>query len=271
MDPTTFSKDDVRQHLTELGYKNIPDEKLDSFLKDLRRLIKHEEKKKRIDQKLSLLEHQESNLPNPGSERSRHQESNLPNTSSSLDSASKLQAKTSPRKPRRVKRLSESQERQNIHKKSGPKVTIALDEESFGASYEESGSGSSRSSKSSSSKTSSSSSSSSRSRSVDERDIDSPDNATQEASSLYIDINLKKRPASASSVSLLPNPSKGFIRCRSANAIKPGVGARDARTDPVKLHQKYAQSWAKLNLPGETSHNKLRWAVREWMMGEEPS
>lgn len=258
MDTTTFSKDDVRQHLTELGYKDIPDEKLDSFLKDLRRLIKHEEKKKRIDQKLTRLEQQESNLPN---------------TSSSLDSASKLQAKNSPRKARRVKRLSESQERQTVHKKSALKVTIALDDESFGASYEDSRSGSSRSSNSSTSKSSSSSSSSSvRSRSdVDERDCESPDNATQEASSLYIDINLKKRPASASSVSLLPKPSSGFIRCRSANAIKPGVGVRDARTDPVKLHQKYAQSWAKLNLPGETSHNKLRWAVREWMMGEEPS
>ena len=30
------------------------------------------------------------------------------------------------------------------------------------------------------------------------------------------------------------------------------------------------EQWKKVNIPGEKSHSKLRWAVRGWMMGEEP-
>jgi len=255
----TFTKEDVRQHLEELGYKNIPDEKLKKFLKDLRRLIKHEDKKRRIDEKLKQLE-------------SKAERDEPPNTSSSLDSASQLQAKLSPRKSRRVKRLSETQQESRARKPAAkpPHVTVSLNEESFGASYEESGT---------SSASSSSAVSTSRSLSSGQRteERDSPDftvgedSEAKEDSSLYIDVNLhRSRSTNSLAATLLERPSSGFIRCRSDNALQTGVGRRDLRSDPVRLHQKYRESWAKHSLPGESSHNKLRWAVREWMMGEEP-
>ena len=95
--------------------------------------------------------------------------------------------------------------------------------------------------------------------------------AQTESSSLYIDVNL---PASTSdtsktlplAASLIDQPPPGFIRVRSG----PGVGRRPSSSDPVALHQKYQGYWTKFNVPGEKRHDKLRWAVRGWMMGEEP-
>ena len=57
-----FTRQDVRQHLAELGYANIDDEKLDEFCADLKRLIKYEEKKKNISKKLEQLEVSQQNL-----------------------------------------------------------------------------------------------------------------------------------------------------------------------------------------------------------------
>ena len=93
-----------------------------------------------------------------------------------------------------------------------------------------------------------------------------------EASSLYIDVDLPaaSRPGSSKSqplaASLLEQPPAGFIRVRSG----PSVGRRPAECDPVALHQKYQAHWDKFQVPGQKRHDKLRWAVRGWMMGEEP-
>ena len=45
----TFSKEDVHKHLLDLGYTNITDEQLREFMTDLKRLIRYEEKKRRIE------------------------------------------------------------------------------------------------------------------------------------------------------------------------------------------------------------------------------
>ncbi len=50
-----FDKVDVRRHLADLGYNNVDEEKLDDFVKDLRRLVKYEEKKKRIQEQVGVL------------------------------------------------------------------------------------------------------------------------------------------------------------------------------------------------------------------------
>ena len=43
-----LQREDVGRHLNELGYKNITEEQLDEFVKDLRRLIRYEDKQKRL-------------------------------------------------------------------------------------------------------------------------------------------------------------------------------------------------------------------------------
>merc|ERR1712096_23773 len=88
-------------------------------------------------------------------------------------------------------------------------------------------------------------------------------------SSLYIDVDLPpSRPTSSLPLapSLLAQPPAGFIRVRSG----PSVGRKGAGSDPVALHQRYREHWSRANIPGEKRHDKLRWAVRGWMMGEEP-
>merc|ERR1712013_964508 len=77
------------------------------------------------------------------------------------------------------------------------------------------------------------------------------------------------RDLKAAQASLLeepPSSGPGFIRVRSG----PPLGRRPASSDPVALHQEYRRHWAKANIPGERRHDRLRWAVRGWMMGEEP-
>ena len=39
---------------------------------------------------------------------------------------------------------------------------------------------------------------------------------------------------------------------------------------PPANTQSPRKQWAAHPVPGESSHNRLRWAVRGWMMGEEP-
>ncbi len=43
----SFTASDVRRHLEELGYKDVGEEQMREFMRDLRRLIKHEERQKR--------------------------------------------------------------------------------------------------------------------------------------------------------------------------------------------------------------------------------
>ncbi|XP_012543574.1 hydrolethalus syndrome protein 1 homolog [Monomorium pharaonis] len=42
------------------------------------------------------------------------------------------------------------------------------------------------------------------------------------------------------------------------------------KCDPVALYQKYQQEWKQISFPGEAKHLKVRWAVREKMLGTDP-
>merc|ERR1712112_123845 len=55
-----ISKEDVLRHLSDLGYSSVDDAKLEEFMTDLKKLIKYEEKRKRVGEKLRLLEQKEA-------------------------------------------------------------------------------------------------------------------------------------------------------------------------------------------------------------------
>lgn len=38
----------------------------------------------------------------------------------------------------------------------------------------------------------------------------------------------------------------------------------------MTLYQKYQQEWKQISFPGEAKHSKVRWAVREKMLGVDP-
>jgi len=224
MDVANFTQEDIRRHLADLGYTNVTDEKLEGFVRDLRKLIKYEERKKGVEDRLGLLSSRsEPSLPDsrrrPPAVRRQEARQPAPDSSTSPEPG--------PRPRRRVRR-----------KKSG-------EQESVMAKHQE-------------------------------VTRDSPDGSRSDTqqSSIYIDVDLPppsppSTARSAASASLLERPppaGPGFIRARSG----PSLGRRPASSDPVALHQLYSRAWAKAKIPGERSHSKLRWAVRGWMMGEEP-
>jgi len=234
MEELQFTRDDIVMHLAELGYKNVEESKLDSFCADLRRLIKYEEKKRRVGEKLERLEKSQQRLEDS------HQETQ--------------ENSTTPEVARRKRRIRREDKRR-------------MKEEKMRAKF-----GTSESTQSSNSR---SKEEISRSRDVETSSEQDQVDFTRaevedEPSSLYIDVDLpQSRPASASmplAASLLAQPPAGFIRVRSG----PSVGRKGPGSDPVSLHQKYREQWARVNIPGEKRHDKLRWAVRGWMMGEEP-
>ena len=57
-----FSKDDVNKHLLDLGYSNITNEQLREFMTDLKRLIRYEEKQKRIEAHLQYASKTNKNV-----------------------------------------------------------------------------------------------------------------------------------------------------------------------------------------------------------------
>lgn len=51
-----FTPDDVKEHLVSLGYKNVSEDQLKDFVRDLRRLIRYEEKQKRLQKLMANAE-----------------------------------------------------------------------------------------------------------------------------------------------------------------------------------------------------------------------
>lgn len=266
-----FSVEDIRNHLSDLGYDNVPEQKLSTFVSDLKRLIKYEEKRKDLDKKLDTLD-------------------------------TSVRQSSDPRKKREKRRSN----KRNDTSTDGPDLTVEpfLKADTTDANINSSSFPDRRSRKmrikaglEKTTSTTFQTTTSHLTTTVDEGDRTHGSSATTtsntvtsiheqlhhtEQSSLYVDIvipktrttdALDKRQASLCATLLDKRsiPNSGVIRCRSTAAGgTTGQTARRGRADPVRLHTEYKKAWEKLNLPGETSHSKLRWAVRGWMMGEEP-
>ncbi|KYQ55654.1 hypothetical protein ALC60_05405 [Trachymyrmex zeteki] len=62
---------------------------------------------------------------------------------------------------------------------------------------------------------------------------------------------------------------KSFIRpWRLQSEVQKNIVNK--KCDPVALYQKYQQEWKRISFPGEAKHSKVRWAVREKMLGTDP-
>ena len=70
----TFSKEDVHKHLLDLGYSNITNEQLREFMTDLKRLIRYEEKQRRIEAHLEYTSKSSQHDQNKGNERGNKQD-----------------------------------------------------------------------------------------------------------------------------------------------------------------------------------------------------
>ena len=72
----TFSKEDVHKHLLDLGYSNITNEQLREFMTDLKRLIRYEEKQRRIEAHLEYTskssQHDQNKVNEKGNKQDIH-------------------------------------------------------------------------------------------------------------------------------------------------------------------------------------------------------
>lgn len=260
-----FTDDDIRQQLAELGYPSIAEDRLRVFAKDLRRLMKYEEKKRLVAAAAAeLREEEEEDRENRSPRQKTYRRR-------SLRVAERIQysSSTSTTTTTTTDRSNGSRDEPDriLHQASRQQITLTRvrTAEGIGSTSKQPQATAATVQLTSSSNSSCRQESSSTSSS-----------SCLEASSLYIDVYLPRAASAADSVrpplaaSLLEQPQAGFIRCRSSQALAGKPGRKEGRSDPVTLHQEYKKHWDKLNLPGVARHDKLRWAVRGWMMGEEP-
>lgn len=234
----SFTKEEVKRQLVQLGYKNITEDQLKEFVHDLRRLIKYDEKQKKL-QELLLFDHDN----NKAKKRPKSADSTYSSGSSSID--------VTPRRSReREEQKVFKQERRTVHY-NGNTGDVSVTSESVTASsysYEE------------------------EDESVHIR-INVPAAAAQKQQkkkkkSIEFD-GACMDLLSADKVQILPprpeiptKPTSSFIR-----PVFKDPPAKNIRQDPVRLHKYYQQLWEKTKFPGDDSNKQLRWAVREWMMG----
>ena len=227
-----FSKDDVRRHLDSLGYKNVTDRQLKEFMTDLKKLIRYEERQKRIESHLEFRKLYREEV------RCRSADSTYSSAGESLQST-----------PRGERRPRKSQ--------IDFKCDVTRESSTTTVSYENSSSSS---------------------------NLSLTKERVKETASVRVEIRVPSPPSASDfdggCFELLhkPGETKQILPPRpplpskpTKSFIKPLLNdpkRKPAARDPVQLYDQYKKHWDKLKLPGDNSTKQLRWAVREWMMGE---
>lgn len=81
-------------------------------------------------------------------------------------------------------------------------------------------------------------------------------------------LELHREPSAKSQKSVASSVISSNKSCRKSIGLK---SSKKIGSDPVTLYNQYRRYWSKLSFPGEESHSKLRWAVREKMLGSQPN
>ena len=248
-----YGPEDVRRHLENLGYEHITETQLAEFIKDLKRLIRYEEKQSRLQEHLGVLENAKSS-PAPRRSRRRRRSHSTSSSSAYSSSSSQWDEEEKPVPARYQTRKVLTDQSTQASSSSSPRVR----ETSFSASM--------------------SSSSASQVTSEAHYSRSATSTTTSSESHLLVQIKIPDRSRSMSSPRcpedepdrprrLLPGktlnkPTTSFIR----PPLK-GPVTKKLNCDPVRLHQQYKAYWDKMKIPGDNSSKPVRWAVREWMMG----
>jgi len=297
MSGLTFGRDEVKKHLLSLGYTNVTEEQLNEFCKDLKRLVRYEEKQNRIQAQLQL--------------RKRHREKQQQHRPRSADST--YSSGTDGQSTPRVQTVSHERRELRYDKKSGnvtheslvTTATLGYDDEDEAEDADPSSCASNASivqeRRKVTYKVPQSRRESSRNKSDDEV-VKIRLNLDDEGETLHTTGDssggrytklkerqpLKERPdfdggcfdllnrpsGSTMTKQVLPPrpliPTKPTTSCIKPSAPSDGGKPSFGNKDPVQLYADYKKHWDKLRLPGDGSDKQLRWAVREWMMGDPP-
>ena len=267
-----YGPEDVRKHLEDLGYEDISPEQLTEFIKDLKRLIRYEEKQKRLQEHIGILDMKDQDQDHKHQKRHHHhhrgrRRSHSTSSSSAYSSSSsQFDDETATTKHTRHHHL---RHQRKDHKGASQQVIL---DRSFSrgqqssytsaqstTSSSKSSCSSSRSCSSSltSSRSATSSSCSSSSRLVVQIQI--PPERAQSLSSLrHLDEvvdgggRLLRRSQRSG---LIPNakPTTSFIRPPMLSKSKK----QQLSSDPVRLHQQYKAYWDKMKIPGDNTNCEI--------------
>jgi len=279
----SFGKDEVRKHLLSLGYSNVSEDQLADFCKDLKRLIRYEEKQNRIQAQLQLRQrHKERQKQRPRSADStyssgtdgqnsprfqsvQHERSEIrfDRKSGNLTKESLITTATvsyedaddaDPSSCASTSNASVVQERRKVtyrvpqakpQHQEVVKVRLNLDQDGG-----DEGGASSRSKQSLS-----------KYQKEERPDFDGGC------------FELLNRPTGSTMTRQILPPRPQIPTKPTTSCIKPTYEAptsKPTNRDPVALYADYKKHWDKLRLPGDGSDKQLRWAVREWMMSDPP-
>uniref|UniRef100_A0A224XHS2 Centriolar and ciliogenesis-associated protein HYLS1 C-terminal domain-containing protein n=1 Tax=Panstrongylus lignarius TaxID=156445 RepID=A0A224XHS2_9HEMI len=240
---------EVLEHLYSLGYYNITKEQLKEFIKDLKKLIKYDLRKEERKNRL-----QNSNKENvctcsvslPTKDKSsfdKETASHLVDSNLKKDSPCRS-CHAPPHSNLYSSKYDSSAEIQN--KPRLPRACASVTEPSCTCNcFHERGSGFSKK----------------LCPHVGEGETDGASSAEEYSRPCSEHIQRKKKESCTSikktAHSMKPCPS--FIRPGSIKAKPP-------KADPVALYHYYKSLWSQHNLPGENSHENLRWRIRHRMM-----
>ena len=302
----SFTKDDVRKHLLSLGYKNLTDEQLQEFCKDLKKLVRYEEKQKRIEAHLEFRKrHREHQQQRQQRKQGRPRSADSTYSSGSSD-ASGHSMDGGAASPRLQKTAAVKHERNQMiyDRKSGQlditkesmvtTATVSYDDdgddpssasivqERRKATYHHSkaandhGGRQRHKSNDESTSTSISEELVKVKISLPKDDDKGPKAAKAGNKAIRPDFDggcfeLMHRPSGETlTKQILPPrpdiPTKPTTSCIMPKFKEPKP--KPVSRDPVQLHDYYQKHWSKLRLPGDGSDKQLRWAVREWMMSD---
>jgi hypothetical protein len=241
-----FTKSDVNRHLVDLGYTNVTEDQLIEFVVDLKRLMRYDEKQKRFQEQLGVVETEEKSRDQMRKTRRRSASTSSAYSSSSSHAVADEEGGEAVYTP-------------NFKATRRRRQVVQVDKTRDEVDHSQTGNTTSVSSSSSST-------------TADNVQIRvnvneaSSSLASSQSQSLTSLNERSKRPASASrsGLILLGKPTTSFI---TPAARQQKTASKNIRCDPVRLHQYYKAQWAKTKFPGDDSNKQVRWAVREWMVG----
>lgn len=222
---------DVLDHLYELGYTNITANQLKEFVKDLKKLIKYDQRMK-----------------NGGKNKDCENESSEEEEKGEGRRSRVVAPRPAPRQT--VSPMTAELAESNM-KRFSPDVNACLDRDEITANR-----------KITSTSCTSSDVVDGRQRSLGSRSETRHDRPKSKQAS-------NCRPCS-SKENIPPTRSSSFIRPWKCQSGGQRSGYLSNRSDPVALYHKYQALWQQNKIPGEENHSGLRWNIRERMLGQDP-
>ncbi|KAG5899922.1 hypothetical protein JTB14_002473 [Gonioctena quinquepunctata] len=225
---------EVLSYLNELGYVNITAHQLKEFIKDLKKLIKYEQKHKKTSD-ISTS----TGLPDEHRHNDITQEHDK-NTNRDLDIFQVLhnrntvasRARTEGTKEKHITvHITKARSMKEIHNHNDHCIHIREDDNHAKSS-------------------------------TDENELNRPNCPKEGTETECSNTKSLKSSSRQSTVFTQTKPKKP----RSSSVIKVVSAKGINRCDPVALYHQYQEEWKKLKFPGQDHHSDLRWAVREKLM-----